>query len=66
MKAPARCLAAGGHFFLLWPRGKTEKLKKYFDKYSNIICENHNRRITKQYDLASCTCTIVDNIIEST
>ena len=30
------------------------------------ICENHNRRITKQYDLASCTCTIVDNIIEST
>ena len=28
MKAPARCLAAGGHFFLLWPRGKTEKAEK--------------------------------------
>lgn len=25
MKAPARCLAAGGRFFVL--RGKTEKLK---------------------------------------
>lgn len=37
MKVSARCLAAGGHF-LLWPRGKTEKLKKYFDKHSNIIC----------------------------
>ena len=27
MKAPARCLAAGGHFFVV-ARGKTEKLKK--------------------------------------
>ncbi len=57
MKAPARCLAAGGHF-LLWFRSKTEKLKKHFDKHSNIIYENHNRSITKQYDLASCTRTI--------
>lgn len=64
MKAPARCLAAGGRFFVL--RGKTEKLKKHFNKYSNIICENHNRSITKQYDLASCTCTMVNNIIQST
>lgn len=65
MKAPARCLAAGGHF-LLWLHGKTEKQKKHFNKYSNIIYENHNRSITKQYDLASCTCTMVNNIIQST
>ena len=65
MKAPTRCLAAGGRFFVVL-RGKTEKLKKHFNKYSNIIFENHNRSITKQYDLASCTCTMVDNIIQST